>query len=48
MKYALEGELVEQIKYSTNNELISSDIVGTQHHLFMIVMLQLLLMVEKT
>jgi glyceraldehyde 3-phosphate dehydrogenase len=27
--YALEGELVEQIKYSTNNELVSSDIVGT-------------------
>jgi glyceraldehyde 3-phosphate dehydrogenase len=25
----LEGELVEQIKYSTNNELVSSDIVGT-------------------
>jgi glyceraldehyde 3-phosphate dehydrogenase len=23
----LEGELVEQIKYSTNNELVSSDIV---------------------
>jgi len=29
-KYALEGELVEQIKYSTNNELVSSDIVGSQ------------------
>ena len=28
-KYALEGELVEQIKYSLNNELVSSDIVGT-------------------
>jgi glyceraldehyde 3-phosphate dehydrogenase len=28
-KYALEGELVEQIKYSMNNELVSSDIVGT-------------------
>jgi glyceraldehyde 3-phosphate dehydrogenase len=28
-KYALEGELVEQIKYSTNNELVSSDIIGT-------------------
>ncbi len=27
--YALEGELVEQIKYSMNNELVSSDIVGT-------------------
>jgi glyceraldehyde 3-phosphate dehydrogenase len=27
-KYALEGELVEQIKYSLNNELVSSDIVG--------------------
>ena len=27
--YALEGELVEQIKYSLNNELVSSDIVGT-------------------
>ena len=26
---ALEGELVEQIKYSLNNELVSSDIVGT-------------------
>jgi glyceraldehyde 3-phosphate dehydrogenase len=28
-KYALQGELVEQIKYSLNNELVSSDIVGT-------------------
>ena len=28
-KYALEGELVEQIKYSLNNELVSSDIGGT-------------------
>ncbi len=28
-KFALEGELVEQIKYSINNELVSSDIVGT-------------------
>lgn len=28
-KYALEGDLVEQIKYSINNELVSSDIVGT-------------------
>src|SRR5690606_11982068 len=28
-KYALEGELVEQIKYSLNNGLVSSDIVGT-------------------
>lgn len=27
-KFALEGELVEQIKYSLNNELVSSDIVG--------------------
>ncbi len=27
-KYALEGDLVEQIKYSLNNELVSSDIVG--------------------
>lgn len=27
--YALEGDLVEQIKYSLNNELVSSDIVGT-------------------
>ncbi|STD54701.1 glyceraldehyde-3-phosphate dehydrogenase [Empedobacter falsenii] len=26
---ALNGELVEQIKYSLNNELVSSDIVGT-------------------
>ena len=28
-KYALEGDLVEQIKYSMNNELVSSDIIGT-------------------
>jgi glyceraldehyde 3-phosphate dehydrogenase len=28
-KYALEGNLVEQIRYSLNNELVSSDIVGT-------------------
>lgn len=28
-KYALEGDLVEQIKFSLNNELVSSDIVGT-------------------
>jgi glyceraldehyde 3-phosphate dehydrogenase len=28
-KSALEGDLVEQIKYSLNNELVSSDIVGT-------------------
>ncbi len=28
-KAALEGNLVEQIKYSLNNELVSSDIVGT-------------------
>jgi glyceraldehyde 3-phosphate dehydrogenase len=28
-KYALEGDLVEQIKYSINNELVSSDIIGT-------------------
>jgi len=27
-KYALDGDLVEQIKYSMNNELVSSDIVG--------------------
>jgi glyceraldehyde 3-phosphate dehydrogenase len=27
-KYALEGGLVEQIKYSVDNELVSSDIVG--------------------
>ncbi|MDB9724096.1 glyceraldehyde-3-phosphate dehydrogenase [Polaribacter sp.] len=27
-KYALEGDLVEQIKYSMDNELVSSDIVG--------------------
>ena len=27
-KYALEGSLVEQIKYSVDNELVSSDIVG--------------------
>ena len=28
-QYALEGDLVEQIKYSLNNELVSSDIVGS-------------------
>lgn len=28
-KYALEGNLVEQIKYSLDNELVSSDIIGT-------------------
>lgn len=28
-QYALEGDLVEQIKYSFSNELVSSDIVGT-------------------
>jgi glyceraldehyde 3-phosphate dehydrogenase len=28
-KAALEGDLVEQIKYSLNNELVSSDIIGT-------------------
>jgi glyceraldehyde 3-phosphate dehydrogenase len=28
-KYALEGDLVEQIKYSLNKELVSSDIIGT-------------------
>ncbi len=27
-RYALDGNLVEQIKYSLNNELVSSDIVG--------------------
>lgn len=27
-KYALEGDLVEQIRYSMSNELVSSDIVG--------------------
>ncbi|WP_127845018.1 glyceraldehyde-3-phosphate dehydrogenase [Psychroflexus aestuariivivens] len=27
-KYALEGDLVEQIKYSIDNEMVSSDIVG--------------------
>ncbi len=27
-KYALEGDLVEQIKYSIDNELVSSDVVG--------------------
>ena len=26
---ALEGDLVNQIKYSTNTELVSSDIIGT-------------------
>ncbi len=28
-KYALEGELVEQIKYSIDNELVSTDIIGS-------------------
>ncbi|HEY9184278.1 MAG TPA: glyceraldehyde-3-phosphate dehydrogenase [Salegentibacter sp.] len=28
-KHALEGELVEQIKYAVDNELVSSDIVGS-------------------
>ncbi len=28
-QHALEGDLVEQIQYSLNNELVSSDIVGT-------------------
>jgi glyceraldehyde 3-phosphate dehydrogenase len=28
-KYAMQGDLVEQIQYSINNELVSSDIVGT-------------------
>lgn len=28
-KYALEGSMVEQIKYSLDNELVSSDIVGS-------------------
>jgi glyceraldehyde 3-phosphate dehydrogenase len=28
-KYALEGDLVEQIKFSLSNELVSTDIVGT-------------------
>ena len=28
-KHALDGDLVEQIKYSINKELVSSDIVGT-------------------
>ena len=28
-KYALEGDLVEQIKFSLDNELVSSDIVGS-------------------
>jgi len=28
-KYALEGDLVEQIQYSMSNELVSSDIIGT-------------------
>jgi glyceraldehyde 3-phosphate dehydrogenase len=28
-EYALEGDLVEQIKYSLDNELVSSDIVGS-------------------
>lgn len=28
-EYALEGNLVEQVKYSLSNELVSSDIIGT-------------------
>ncbi len=28
-KYALDGELVEQIKYSIDNELVSTDIIGS-------------------
>lgn len=28
-KYAMKGDLVEQIQYSLNNELVSSDIIGT-------------------
>ncbi len=28
-KYALQGDLVEQIKYSLDNELVSSDIIGS-------------------
>ena len=28
-KYALEGDMVEQIRYSLSNELVSSDIIGT-------------------
>lgn len=28
-KYALEGDLVEQIQYSLNKEMVSSDIIGT-------------------
>jgi glyceraldehyde 3-phosphate dehydrogenase len=28
-KHALDGDLVEQIKYSINKELVSSDIIGT-------------------
>jgi len=28
-QYALEGELVEQIQYSVDNELVSSDIIGS-------------------
>jgi len=28
-KYALEGDLVEQIKYSLDNELVSTDIIGS-------------------
>ena len=29
-KFALEGDLVEQIKYSIDNELVSSDIIGSE------------------
>jgi glyceraldehyde 3-phosphate dehydrogenase len=37
-KICTEGELVEQIKYSMNNELVSSDIVGTAQPAFTTVM----------
>jgi hypothetical protein len=46
-KICIEGELVEQIKYSTNNELVSSDIVGTSALQFMTVMPQSFLMTVK-
>ncbi len=47
-KYALEGELVEQIKYSLNNELVSSDIVGTSAPAILIAMQPLFLPMVKT
>ena len=44
---ALEGNLVEQIRYSVSNELVSSDIVGIVALLFMTVLLHKYLKTEK-